>query len=96
MPAHPCVLHIALPVPLRRCFDYLAAPNATIGAFTPGQRIKVTFGHRLLVGILISADHHSELSLDKLKPIEAVLDPAPLLSKPIFDRSESTRLNSSH
>ena len=68
------ILRLALPVPLQRLFDY-RAPSPV----APGCRVRVPFGRRSLVGVVIEQGDRSELAEDKLKPVEEVLDTVPLL-----------------
>lgn len=81
MPSSPaCILRLALPVPLRRVFDYGAPPGVSPGALPPGIRVRVPFGRQVLVGILLEVVDATEVPPGKLKPAEAILDEAPLLS----------------
>ncbi|MGA2655750.1 MAG: primosomal protein N', partial [Gammaproteobacteria bacterium] len=73
------IFRIALPVPLRKLFDYIAQKPAAIGA-----RICVPFGRRQLVGILIEMTDHSEVAPEKLKPIISVLDSASIFTPATF------------
>ena len=68
------VISVALPVPIRRTFDYLASTIA------PGCRVVVEFGRRRLVGVVIANKIDSEYSLEKLKPVRQQLDESPVLS----------------
>lgn len=70
------ILRIALPVPLRKLFDYLPLSN------TPaiGARILVPFGKRRLVGVLVEIANSSEVPENKLKSILNVLDETPLFT----------------
>lgn len=69
---------VAVPSPLRRLFDYL--PPADIATtLSPGMRVRVPFGGRSVVGILISHGATSLVPDAKLKPIIEVLDSAPLV-----------------
>ena len=74
----PQVLHVAIPSPLRRLFDYRASHEAPPGGWQPGIRVQVPFGRRRVVGVVIDCSHHSDFPLDRLKPVEAWLDPTPL------------------
>jgi primosomal protein N' (replication factor Y) len=69
------VLRIALDMPLRRLFDYLP-PSAAVG---PGQRVRVPFGRRSLVGLVVEQAAGSDLPADRLKPVLEVLDAEPVL-----------------
>jgi len=75
------VLHIAIPSPLRRRFDYLA-PAAPV---TPGCRVRVSFGRQRLVGIVLDTAAGSEVPLEKLRPVEAVLDSEALLPPDVLE-----------
>jgi primosomal protein N' (replication factor Y) len=69
------ILRLALPSPLRRLFDYRAPAGMPASAFSPGMRLRVPFGRRELIGVLIEVARHSEVPADKLKPAAALLDP---------------------
>ncbi|WP_116368007.1 primosomal protein N' [Parahaliea mediterranea] len=81
------VLQLALPTPLRRLFDYL--PPADLGSeqlasLAPGQRLRVPFGRRELVGVLVAVRDGSDLPAEQLKPALALLDSAPVLAPDIL------------
>ena len=61
------VLKVALPVPLRQLFDYLA-PEQDISPQV-GQRVLVSFGRRKMVGVIVEITNQSELPLDKLATV---------------------------
>ncbi|MBJ3815224.1 primosomal protein N' [Shimwellia pseudoproteus] len=69
------VAHVALPVPLSRTFDYLIPADMPV---VEGARVQVPFGKRKMTGIVVACSQTSELPLDGLKAIEAVIDTAPL------------------
>jgi primosomal protein N' (replication factor Y) len=71
------ILRLAIPAPLRRCFDYLPPEGMTkadIQALQPGCRVKVKFGNRDTLGVLIEVADHSDWAIEQLKPAVAVLD----------------------
>ncbi|WNW12996.1 primosomal protein N' [Pseudomonas sp. DTU_2021_1001937_2_SI_NGA_ILE_001] len=68
------ILRLALPSPLRRLFDYRAPAGVPRNALQPGMRLKVPFGRREMIGVLIEITDHSEVPADKLKPATALLD----------------------
>jgi len=70
-------LRIAVPSPLRQCFDYLAQPDSPPPL--PGTRIKIQFGRQALTGFVIESSTDSDLAADRIRLIDAVLDDAPLL-----------------
>ncbi|SDU29555.1 replication restart DNA helicase PriA [Pseudomonas pohangensis] len=69
------ILRLALPSPLRRLFDYRAPPGLTRQDLQPGMRLKVPFGRREIVGVLIELRNHSEVPPEKLKAALQLLDP---------------------
>jgi len=66
-------VQVAVPVPLYRLFDYLPTPGQA--APPPGSRVRVPFGKRKLVGIVIGPSTQSGLDPERLKHIERVFDP---------------------
>uniref|UniRef100_UPI002413C123 primosomal protein N' n=1 Tax=Pseudomonas sp. RIT-To-2 TaxID=3462541 RepID=UPI002413C123 len=78
------ILRLALPSPLRRLFDYRAPAGMPASAFTPGMRLRVPFGRREMIGILVEVADQSEVPADKLKPASALLDPVSPLPAPLF------------
>ncbi len=87
MKIHPPVIHpilrVAVPVPLRRLFDYLPL-EAREEMLVLGMRVLVPFGRQQKVGIVVGFSEHSELPREKLKRISAILDPEPLFPPTIF------------
>jgi primosomal protein N' (replication factor Y) len=79
--SHPSqILKVALPVPLRRCFDYLPPHDIDNDKLLPGMRIVVPFGNRQLIGIIIEISSTTNLSVNKLKTGHEVLDEIPVVS----------------
>ena len=73
----PRIYQVAVPAPLYQFFDYLAldsGPTAVVGA-----RVRVPFGRREVVGVVVGLSDRSDLPRSRLKPIIAVLDTEPLL-----------------
>lgn len=75
------ILRVAVPIPIHCLFDYLAPANSAAEDFKPGMRVLVPFGRGEKVAFLIECIAHSEVHNRKLKPIVAILDEQPLLSK---------------
>ena len=81
------IVSVAVPVPLRQHFDFIF-PNG----FSPllddlskpviGLRVKVSFGRRNLIGVIIDVKDHSDYPVEKLKPILEVLE-----TESLFDPS---------
>lgn len=78
------ILHIAIATPLRHCFDYLPPSESVPTDWQPGVRVRVPFGRREVIGILISCSTDTHLAADKLKPALAILDKTPLFSSTLF------------
>lgn len=78
------ILRLALPSPLRRLFDYLPPAGCAIAALKPGVRLRVPFGRREVVGVLVELSDHSEVPEAKLKPALELLDRQPLLPVALF------------
>ena len=82
------LLHIAVPVPLYQRFSYLTPKEFDTERLSSGMRIKVSFGPRKLVGILLEVETLSPEALAALeksngytfKPASAIIDVAPILS----------------
>jgi primosomal protein N' (replication factor Y) len=85
----PIILRVAVPSPLRRTFDYRLpehlVPSEDSNPIKPGTRVKVEFGRRNLIGLVIEVSQKSEFSSNKLKNISTVIDCEPLVSQPLFD-----------
>ena len=75
------VVDIALPVPLRRTFDYLPVPDEQPSDYQPGQRVRVDFGRQLLTGVVLGTRTESDVPANKLKPLLERLDDAPLIGQ---------------
>jgi primosomal protein N' (replication factor Y) len=77
------IAKIALDIPLPRLFDYR---SDTLGTEHVGARVVVPFGGsasgkqgRLVVGVVVDMTGHSEVSPDRLREIDRVLDDSPQL-----------------
>ncbi|SER88075.1 replication restart DNA helicase PriA [Pseudomonas sp. NFACC02] len=78
------ILRLALPSPLRRLFDYRVPDGVARSALQPGMRLRVPFGRREMIGILVEVADHSEVPADKLKPAIALLDQEAPLPPALF------------
>ncbi|HSC76458.1 MAG TPA: primosomal protein N' [Pseudomonadales bacterium] len=89
MPANNIVvLRVALPVPLRRLFDYLPPTDFDSKNLQPGLRISVPFGRQQLTGVLIEITDHSAVPANKLKHALAILDKEPPLTLVLFELAQ--------
>ncbi|MHB0766433.1 primosomal protein N' [Stutzerimonas sp. NM35] len=78
------ILRLALPSPLRSLFDYRPPSGVPHSALRPGARLRVPFGRREVVGVLIEVASHSEVPEAKLKPALELLDSTPPLPPALF------------
>jgi primosomal protein N' (replication factor Y) (superfamily II helicase) len=69
------LVRVAVPVPLADAFDYVAPPGASAPAL--GSRVRVPFGRRKRVGVVVEHADRSSLPTAKLKVVEEVLDAVP-------------------
>jgi len=77
------IVSVALPVPLRRCFDFLvtdASAKLCIGA-----RVRAPFGTRKLIGVIVEIKTESDYPLEKLKPLIEVIDAAALFEETLWE-----------
>ena len=72
------VLRVAINAPLSRLFDYLPCDGPVP---QPGTRVRVPFGRRTQVGVVLAIADNSDLPASKLKRAIEVLDPEPLFSE---------------
>lgn len=78
------ILRLALPVPLRKLFDYLPPQDFDCTNLLPGTRIRVKFQNRNLIGVLVSAEENSDYPYEKIKTVEEILDDQPLISGDVY------------
>ncbi|MCY7296666.1 primosomal protein N' [Alteromonas sp. a30] len=74
------IVEVALPVPLRRRFDYLWLTTAEVQP-SPGMRVIVPFGSRQLIGVILQVKDTSEWDRAKLKAVRECLDETPVLNE---------------
>lgn len=73
------ILHIAVPTPLRRRFDYLPPEGCDLASLKPGIRLKIPFGRQKVVGVLLATGQTSEISPKRLRRVLEILDTEPVL-----------------
>jgi primosomal protein N' (replication factor Y) len=83
MPEAPRVAHVAVPSPLARHFDYLVPVAGSDPV--PGARVRVPFGRRETVGIVLAVDSSSDLPRERLKPVGEVIDAEALLPPTLME-----------
>ncbi len=76
------ICSVALPVPLRRSFDYLIPAHLNV---SPCSRVEVPWGKSFKLGLVLEIKQESDFPLEKLKPVKQVLDSKPLLPNKLFE-----------
>ena len=79
----PRFARVAVPSPLARHFDYLLAENGPLPL--PGTRVRVPFGRREAVGVILSLSASTDVPRAKLKALGRVLDAEPLLPPALLE-----------
>src|SRR3989338_1547548 len=69
---------VALNLPPERTFDY-SLPSHLEGKIKIGQRVRVSFGPRRLVGYVVAVTDKS--GIFKIKPLEGIIEQEPLISE---------------
>src|SRR5258706_3065192 len=78
------ILRVAVPVPLPRLFDYLPPAGMDAQTIRPGSRVSLPFGRGQRIGIVIEIVNHSEVAPARLKAVNALLDPQPLITEELL------------
>ncbi len=78
----PSIIHVAVPSPLNRHFDYLIPPGMAFPR--PGARVRVPFANKSLVGIVVSFSNSTHVAKDKLRDIDQVIDDVPLFESDLL------------
>jgi primosomal protein N' (replication factor Y) len=78
------ILRIAVPSPLYRSFDYLPPAGTSPGTLQPGVRVRVPFGRRTLVGLLLEICTEPAVERKKLRRVQQVLDSSALLNDDVL------------
>lgn len=84
------ILRLALPSTLRRLFDYRAPTHWDAHTLQPGIRLRVPFGRRELVGILVETAEHSDIPPERLREPLAQLDSAPIITPALLQLCQWT------
>lgn len=80
----PLILQIAIPKPLYTHFDYLLPPRIKPEQLRPGMRLRVPFGTRTSVGLLLDMTNTTTVPADKLKAVLELIDSTPVLPEDIL------------
>lgn len=76
------ILKVAVPAPLPTTFDYLPPKSDPAFPLVPGVRLKVPFGSKIKVGILLGVETTSSIEPNRLRHALEFLDREPLLGAP--------------
>ncbi|MGB5643307.1 MAG: hypothetical protein WBO16_09500, partial [Gammaproteobacteria bacterium] len=72
------ILQVAVPAPLYSSFDYLSPQGTGDNTLHPGSRVRVPFGRRSQIGVILGHSDHTEVPANKLKAVQATLDVDPV------------------
>ena len=81
---HKSLLRIAVPSPLYRSFDYLLPDGTDATTLKNGVRVRVPFGRRTVIGVLLAVTSESAVETHKLKRALAILDREPVLTAEVL------------
>ena len=82
------IARVALDVPLHRFFDYLIPVGELLSAADIGCRVRVPFGRRSRIGVIVEVLAESDHPLAQLKPVEEILRDLPPLPADWFRLAE--------
>lgn len=78
-------LRVAVPAPLYRCFDYLPPVDCNVANLKPGIRVRVPFGKREMVAILMAVTPTTTMTAKQLKQAIEILDVVPVVSTKLME-----------
>ncbi|MGH7370826.1 MAG: hypothetical protein ACREJK_03155, partial [Candidatus Methylomirabilales bacterium] len=78
----PAYAEVALPAAIHKTLTY-AVPRHLRQAAAPGKRVLVPLGPRVVSGYLVRLRERVEIT--RLKEIQDILDPEPLLDEPLLE-----------
>ena len=81
---HKTLLRIAVPSPLYRSFDYLLPADVDPQALQAGMRVRIPFGRRTVIGVLLAVTTESSVETHKLKRALAILDTEAVLNNDVL------------
>ena len=67
-------LKVAVPTPLRGTFDYRLPPGLSMDSIKPGQRVRVPFGKRDVIGIILGFTTTPTIAADRIRDIHELID----------------------
>ncbi|TRX53415.1 primosomal protein N' [Thalassomonas sp. M1454] len=78
-------IQVAIPVPMRQSFTYLAPEHLNEQTFSAGDRVLVPFGSRKLIAIVLKVSNECDVADNKLKAIVELLPSESKLSSSQID-----------
>ncbi|MBL4673806.1 MAG: DEAD/DEAH box helicase family protein [Arenicella sp.] len=80
------IISVAVPVPLRQSFDFLLPITSPQNEIKPsvGARVKIPFGSRQLVGVILAIKSDSDFPENKLKSAIEILDQSSLFDDALW------------
>ncbi|ARU54873.1 primosome assembly protein PriA [Oleiphilus messinensis] len=72
------LIKVALPIPLKQTFDYQLSEKELEKA-TLGARVKVPFGNRQLIGLIVELSPRPSIDITRIKPIIELIDESPVM-----------------
>ena len=78
----PDVLRVAVPAPLPELFDYLPPPGCAVADIAVGARLRVPFGPRELIGVVVERGQIAPAS--RLRNANAVFDATPVFPESLW------------
>jgi primosomal protein N' (replication factor Y) len=78
------ILRIAVPSPLYRSFDYLPPADADLDALSAGVRVRIPFGRRSVIGVLLEVATATRIEPQKLKRATQLLDTTPVINADVL------------
>ena len=74
----------AVPTPLRRLFDYWPPENGELTP-QPGIRVKLPFGSRSIVAIVLAHGTNTDVDPKRLRRVASVIDTEPIFPPPLLE-----------
>ncbi len=78
------IIRVAVPAPLRQCFDYLLPDDTLPDMVRPGMRVLVPFGRNKLIAVVDQVTGEAGIEPARLKRALSFLDQKPLLGNELI------------
>jgi primosomal protein N' (replication factor Y) len=78
------ILQVAINSPLRRVFDYSAPKNYQTQDLKIGLRVRVPFGTKSVIGIIVAITDKTDVPIQKLKAVTEILDTISVLPPQLY------------